>query len=164
MKRTVPYRLAFVGLEKKEKRFSGRFAPSPEWFFHSILHLSGNFQAADLQGHMKNFICFRLPDPTQQLLKVRHQGHTRTCETEKPVRDLQLPQQRALHPQGDKGFLTFSPNLKVSQREQSRANASLTFYQVDGDAGKRNLPLAVTDAQSACSKHNLKGKLTGRTP
>lgn len=32
------------------------------------------------EGHMKNFVCFRLPDPTQQLLKVRHQGHARTFE------------------------------------------------------------------------------------
>lgn len=138
MKRTVPYRLAFVGLEEKKKRFSVRFAPSPDWFFHSVLHLTGNFQAADLQGHMKNFICFRLPDPTQQLLKVRHQGHTRTCETEKPVTELQLPQQRALDPQGDTGLLTFSPNLKVSLSQQSRANASLAFYQVHPDAGKRH--------------------------
>lgn len=156
MKRTVPYRLAFVGLEEKEKRFSGRFAPSPDWFFHSIPHLSGNFQAADLQGHMKNFICFRLPDPTQQLLKVGHQGHTSTCETEKPVKELELPQQRALHPQGDKGFLTFSSNLKVSLNQQRRANASLTFYQVDPDAGKRNLPLAVTDAQVLAPNTTLK--------
>lgn len=33
------------------------------------------------EGHMKNFIRFWLPDPTQQLLQVRHQGNTRTCET-----------------------------------------------------------------------------------
>lgn len=141
---------------RERKRFTRRFAPSPDWFFHSLLHLTGNFQAVDLQGHMKNFICFRLPDSTQQLLKVRHQGHTRTCETEKPVKELELPQQRAVNPQGDKGFLTFSPNLKVSLSQQSRANASLTFYQVDHDAGKRHLPLAVTDAQALAPNTTLK--------
>lgn len=141
---------------RERNRFSGRFAPSPDWFFHSILHLTGNFQAADLQGHMKNFICFRLPDPTQQLLKVRHQGHTRTCETEKPIKELELPQHRALDPQGDKGFLTFSPNLEVILSQQSRANASLTFYQVDPNAGKRHLPLAVIDAQVLAPNTALK--------
>lgn len=64
-----------------------------------------------------------------------------------------MPQQRALDPQGrritqgDNGFSTFSPNLKVSLNQQSRANTFLTSYQVVPDAGKGYLPLAVTDAQ-----------------
>lgn len=32
------------------------------------------------EGHMKNFICFWLPDSTQQLLKIRHQGNARTFD------------------------------------------------------------------------------------
>lgn len=32
------------------------------------------------ERHVKNFICFWPPDPTQQLLKVRHQGNTRTFD------------------------------------------------------------------------------------
>lgn len=45
--------------------------------------LTEDIQAIYLQGHMKNLICFWPPDPMQQLLKVRHQGNTRTCETVK---------------------------------------------------------------------------------